>query len=282
MTNVHLPDSVGKVAGEIYSDTASNTLKEASKIGVDFAKTIRLALAPLQFTAALQDRLARHIDKAIRQVPEENRTTPIESVFLPTAEKLKFQEESNPLTTLYINLLSRSMDKERLGEAHPAFYNIINQLCPDEATFIEQLAEKKHCFFPSIYCSYPSLAKEITSTPDIVNEMFNEALTLIESSLWNDISKATLKQHLFDFTKLYQPKLFSTFLEHLQSLGVIEYLSQSTLEKTNLGIENTLGRSITDDQIYNKGEVSGLSGIQLTSFGNLFHQACCKNIDSKA
>ncbi|WP_211960885.1 Abi-alpha family protein [Cupriavidus plantarum] len=39
-----------------------------------------------------------------------------------------------------MNLLSRGMDRERVGEAHPAFIQIVGQLAPDEAVLIEQIS----------------------------------------------------------------------------------------------------------------------------------------------
>ena len=42
---------------EVYSDAVADTLKEVSKIGVDFVKTVRLALFPVQYGAMLQDRI---------------------------------------------------------------------------------------------------------------------------------------------------------------------------------------------------------------------------------
>ena len=46
---------------------------------------------------------------------------------------LRFMEDENPLTELYLNLLARAIDKERCNEAHPAFIKIIEQMSPDEA-----------------------------------------------------------------------------------------------------------------------------------------------------
>jgi hypothetical protein len=90
--------------------------------------------------AASQDRLEGYINKSIRQVPEERRITPVESIALPVAERLRFQEEGNPITDLYINLLSRAMDGERVSEAHPAFISVISQLAPDELLFLQDLS----------------------------------------------------------------------------------------------------------------------------------------------
>jgi hypothetical protein len=51
-----------EVAKEAYGDAASGILKQVGKLGEDCLKTFRLALFPLQYAAAYQDRLAAHID----------------------------------------------------------------------------------------------------------------------------------------------------------------------------------------------------------------------------
>ncbi|RBW64927.1 hypothetical protein DS893_12110 [Vibrionales bacterium C3R12] len=141
---VEVVKNAPKVVEEAYSDGVSNTLKEASKIGVDAVKTVRLMLFPLQFGAMAQDRLAKYISECINRVPENHRIEPSESLVLPIAEKLRYHEESNPLTEAYLNLMSRAMDKERVGEAHPAFIDIISQLCPDEVLLLNQIGKSKH------------------------------------------------------------------------------------------------------------------------------------------
>src|ERR1700748_233059 len=110
---------------EVYSDAVADTLKEVSKIGVDFVKMVRLALFPVQYGAMLQDRLARHLQRSIEKVPAARRVAPVESIALQIADKLRYQEDGSVLTEMYVNLLARAMDKERVSEAHPTFLHVI-------------------------------------------------------------------------------------------------------------------------------------------------------------
>jgi len=87
-------------------------------------------LFSLQYGAALQDRLARHISNSIDRVPEDRRIEPVESITLQIVDRLKFQEDGSPITDMYLSLLARAMDKECVGEAHPAFVQIVSQLAP--------------------------------------------------------------------------------------------------------------------------------------------------------
>jgi len=207
-----------KVLEDAYSDTVSGALKEAGKIGVDFVKTIRLMLFPVQYAAALQDRLARHISKSIGRVSEDNRIEPIESITLQIVDRLKFQEDGSPITELYLNLLARAMDKERVGEAHPAFVQIISQLAPDEALLIEQIASASF----SAYLRPPQHGYEIYDA--------KARARLIQDADMSDEQKTRLRSIAVRPEELAQPDLLYTYIEHLVSLGVVAYTNDPRRE----------------------------------------------------
>lgn len=244
--------SSGKVVEEVYSDAVSASMREASKIGVDAVKTIRLALFPLQFTAALQDRLASYINKAIEQVPEDRRVTPMESLVLPIADKLKHQETDNPLSNLYVNLLSRGIDRDRLGEAHPAFLNVISQLAPDEIVLVDDLG-KKGC---RIWWRLKENKKNAL--------LRAESDALIEELDFKAQTKNKLSSMSVTPETLGNPELFLTFLEHLVSLGLVSYTNEYPDFKEITGFS----RNLTAAEFY---------CIELSEFGSLFYKACVKS-----
>lgn len=240
-----------ELAKEVYTDAAAKTLQEASKIGVDAVKTIRLALFPLQFTAAFQDRLAAYIEKAIRQVPEEQRIPPRESLALPIAERLRFQEEDNLISYLYVNLLSRGMDRVRIGEAHPAFVNVISQLAPDEVLLLEQLNSFE-------YRIYFRLNNKKITVQKFESDLFVASMSVSESTKNFLLERSVIPE------ELAQPLLFLTFLEHLVSLGLVEYDN----EPRNEGELKFVQLAYKDAAYF---------CIKLSEFGRLFHKACVQN-----
>ncbi|WP_412530389.1 Abi-alpha family protein [Burkholderia lata] len=131
-----IPPEVAKAA---YDDAVSPALKETGKIGEDLVKVVRLVLFPLQYAASLQDRLANHFRKSIERTPEDRRIAPVESLALPIAEQLRFHDADSVVGDMFVSLLARAMDRERVGEAHPAFVQIVGQLAPDEAALIQQI-----------------------------------------------------------------------------------------------------------------------------------------------
>ncbi|KIA96367.1 hypothetical protein OC25_00970 [Pedobacter kyungheensis] len=128
---------------KIYEDVASQPLQEVSKVAVDVVKAFRLFTAPIQLAAAYQDRLIKYLEKVRGNVKEENQIEAPASIAGPVLDRIKYLEEDNYLTDLYLNLLSRAIDKERINEAHPAFFHIIDQLSPDEAHFLFLLRDKE-------------------------------------------------------------------------------------------------------------------------------------------
>lgn len=236
-------------AVEVAGKVAPRTVEQVDQFGADILKTVRLITAPLQFAAAWQDRLERYIERAIRQVPEAERIAPLESIALPIAEKLRFQAEGDPITALYINLLSRAMDGQRVGEAHPAFFTVITQLAPDELLFLNDVAMREEAIImaPSGRKVYPPPSERDRR--------------LIELDTPHRIV-VTIKEMMFGYEMLNQPEMFPVYQEHLQHLGLIEYSNVMEPIAKDLRLMREPGTGMT------------LFSIQLTQFGKLFLKAC--------
>ena len=236
------------VVQEAYKDVAAGTLKEVGKIAEEISKTMRLILFPVQLGAALQDRFSKYIDRAIRQVPQQRLVAPMESIALPIAEKLRFQEATSPLTDLYVNLLSRAMDGERVGEAHPAFIGVITQLAPDEIVFIRELAKNAYTLVLKM--------DENWRTP----KRAEVRDAILKADLSYDQKKKAAKIR-FDYEILNQPEFFYMFLEHIYHLGLMQYTNDPSNEGEFRGYRWVKGSPY-------------FVFIHLSSFGKLFYKAC--------
>jgi hypothetical protein len=237
-----------KIFEKIYDDALSPALREASKIGVDLVKTFRLVLAPVQYTAMWQERLDRHLKNALDLVPEENRIAPIESLIVPIAEKLKYHEENNPLSDLYVHLLARAMDKERVNEAHPAFIHIISQLAPAQVKILEIFNEhgKKVIYRDEFY---RNLAKQ---------EDAYDFLSKIQPHI-----KLRIESDHYKYEDIDQPELFMTLIEHLYTLGLICY-DNEYFQDPEIRMASAQSEKVT------------LYPLEITAMGKLFHKACIK------
>lgn len=238
------------VIKELYSDAVAPAMREFGKIGSDAVKVARLVLFPVQYGAMLQDRVARYLIQAVAKVPEENRVAPRDAIMLPVAEKLRHQDEDgNPIAALYVNLLARAMDRERLGEAHPAFVHLIGQLAPDELLLLLQLRGRPHKVFIRFGPGKPALLR-------------SEVMPLLlRSGIADPVAQGLLDAAVLP-ELLAQPELFLTFLAHLVSLGIVEYTNEPKDHETQefsvtyLGFEHHF--------------------VRLTEFGNLFLGACAE------
>ena len=130
----------------IYEDTAKPAAQQASQLLQDVVKTIQLALAPLQFAGAYQDRLRAFIDRSVRAVPDSRQIPPPPQILGPIVEGIRYEPEGTPIDEMFSRLLSSSMDSERLDKAHPAFPAIIRQLSADEARILVNLKGRSFDF----------------------------------------------------------------------------------------------------------------------------------------
>jgi hypothetical protein len=251
-----------ELAKAVYSDAVAGTLRQVGKMGEDVAKTVRLALFPIQFTAAMQDRLAAYIDESMRKVPESRRAAPPQSMFLDVCERLRNCDPAELSAKLYVELLARSMDKERIGEAHPAFVQIVWQLAPDEVAVIQQLGAEfvdEDDKYDHIYARHP----------DDVTRTFSRASVtqLARDRLLDGASQDVdlfqrIERRCFVQERLAQPEFFATFLQHLVSLGLVEY-------SNNAWIGSRGWEKLRPDAV--------VHCIRLSPFGRLFYKACASS-----
>lgn len=184
-----------KVTEKLYDDGVSDTAKEISKIGVDLSKTARLLLAPLQLTAAFQDRVEKMIARIRNKVPEERQIeAPVELVG-PTLEKMKYLEEESLLWEMFEEILTRSIDSEGIKSIHPSFAHIISQLSRDEALILYKLTEQDF---------------KVVDTMDLnVKENRFENLKIEESQIPTD--------------ELFMPDKIHFYHSHLESLNLVQW-----------------------------------------------------------
>jgi len=194
-----LPENISNILGQetikkIYEDGASEPTKEVCKILVDVVRTFRLFTAPFQLAAAYQGKFEKYLEKVRNSVPEENQIECPASLAVPVFEKLKYLEEDNYLKDLYLNLLTRAIDKDRVNEAHPAFITIIEQLSPDEALILKILAENNIRF-----------------------EVISDTVVEIGSTV-----KEQMVENNFPTGSLVFPQDFQMYLSHLNYLNLID------------------------------------------------------------
>nr|WP_223217091.1 DUF4393 domain-containing protein [Rhizobium cauense] len=157
-----------------------------------------MALAPIQVTAALQDRFRDFLDRTIRRVPEDRRVSPPPQIAGPVFEGLKYEEAGTPLDEMFSQLLSKGMDSQYIHLAHPSYPQIIRQLSRDEAVLLLEISSFEKSGAP---------AKRRTSMD----------LNTPPPPAWKNV-KIELDE--LNLEQLHYPDNFDLYFQHLYSMGI--------------------------------------------------------------
>ena len=217
-----------------YDDVASPAAKQVGSALESTAKAARWLLAPIDYLAAQNNRYQNYLERISEKVPEENLIEGHPQIIGPALDGLKYIPEEDIISELFVNLLSRAIDKERVNEAHPAFTQIINQLSPDEAVIIYELSKQSY-----EYLTYAAYNEET-----------------------NTFSPREVRSNAFPVGNLSSPENYSFYIDHLHSLNLAGIWQQGNQ------------KPIHDDETNKQTGVEINSIAQLTPFGQLFAKAC--------
>lgn len=252
-----------ELLNKLYSDGVSSTVREVGGAATDLVKAARLITAPLQYMAHMQGRLEHYFREVEKSIPKDKQVTPPPTLLLPILEKLKFQCDSDLLTTLYVELLKRACDKDRVNEAHPAFINIIPQLSSDEAIFVYHLACKGR------YSGKYFLSEQKGSLNKLMNHLAANNLDQPASSKNGfTLRSSAVVKNLFPLESLVESRYIDLYASHLKSLNIIEQHNSPGIVSLYLDAND-----ISSGRLHKKTLVL----YKLTLFGELFAKACIPN-----
>jgi hypothetical protein len=223
-----------KTTQKVYEDGLSAPVQEAGGLLTDVVKTARLFAAPFQVAAAYQDRFRRYLDRVVRRVPEDRQIPAPSQIAGPIFDELRYCEEGDVIAEMYLNLLTKAIDKERTDEAHPAFVKIIGFLSPDEVLMLHLLGKKD---FEETYESDLDREK---------NRFINKRIMTRE----------------FPIDDLVFPNNYYVYTSHLISLDLVSfpvYRQEPTWAEGERRVQT--------------GEI-GYARLTLTDFGRMFVKAC--------
>ncbi|EKL1163908.1 DUF4393 domain-containing protein [Klebsiella pneumoniae] len=237
---------------EVYGDGAKGPLVQFGKLGEQLIKTLRLIGYPIQFAAHKQDMIDARFAKALENVPEERKIIPPTSLVLEVADKLKYHPEDSIVSELYVDLLTCSMDADRIQTAHPAFIHLIGQLSADEATFLLLLSEYE-------------VSTYVRRLDDwLVVDKAERDSFLNKSALVSENKETLLKNITMNPEDFFYPENFYTYIEHLRDLGLIAYSNEPKRK-----IKEEFGCRGYDYWF-----------IELSKFGRLFFECCSRGLKS--
>ncbi len=127
----------------IYDDIAHPALSE---VGKALQGVTKMALSPISAMVWGFDKIASYLDVAIpeyfarKKIAPEKIKSPDPSIAVPTLMALTYNSHKTELREMFTNLLGTSMNSDVVDE-HPAFVEIIKQLCSDEAKMLKEIRE---------------------------------------------------------------------------------------------------------------------------------------------
>lgn len=141
---------------ELYKDMAQPAARNVGlALGAITSIGLFLHLLTSWGTERINLRLKHNLEKyadRLKDLTEEEIVQAPPEVALPIIEKLSYVTNEE-LRELYIELLAKASIKGTNDKAHPSFVNIINNLSPDEAKFIEYLNSEESLPFVDITVS---------------------------------------------------------------------------------------------------------------------------------
>lgn len=238
----------------VYQDAIQPAAKQIGQTLETISKTVNIALAPIKALVwgyeKIEDFITTRVSEKLKNIPEENITTPPPQVAGPTIEALRYSGHDPNLRELYANLLATAMDKETIHKAHPGFVEIIKNLTSDEATLIQAFIANDQ---------YPII--------DIRADFPDSNMGYI--SLYSNYS------HLSKIVVIKRPDLIPTYLDNLCRLGILEipsgvYLTaQNAYEPLESDLEWVAIKELLEKES-DKKIGFGRKLIKPTAFGKLF------------
>lgn len=130
------------VLKEIYGDLAKPGAQQVGKalstvLGLGNTILWPIALLNEKSKIALETNLNKFRER-LESVPEEEVCEVTPEIGVPVAEKLAYVTNEE-LSNMYIELLANASKISNTNVAHPSFVNIINNISPDEAIFLQSL-----------------------------------------------------------------------------------------------------------------------------------------------
>ncbi|MGG3814550.1 DUF4393 domain-containing protein [Methylorubrum rhodesianum] len=185
---------------QTYEDAASPAMRQVGATFEDVVKCVRLVGFPIQWLAVQQDRFRSFIERAKEPIPEERRVLPVPQLLGPILEGIRYEVDETPISELFQNLLSSSMDRDKVNLVHPAFPALIRNLSSDEARILKHLVDEPITGLYLDSRSYPGHTHR-TDLPDTVerwgeSELYFEhleSLSLVQTVFSTDID--TFKFH---------------------------------------------------------------------------------------
>lgn len=139
---------VKEEAKDIYNDGLKGATREGGQaletiVGL-FNNVVLYPIKKANITYKYKlEQFESDLKEKMKNVPIEKIVQPPLSIVGPTIESLKYTFDTENLREMYLNLLSSSMNLDKIDSVHPSYVDIIKQLSPLDAKILYKAYELK-------------------------------------------------------------------------------------------------------------------------------------------
>jgi len=231
-----------------FAETAlENVLEEPSKaVGSTFNDIWFLTLGgpigqlaekrKMKYAADLEA-YKKEIEEEISKVPNEKRCEVDIQIIGSIMEASKFCIEKEELRNMFSKLIASSMNTEREVSVHPAFPDMIRQLCPDEAKILKYLKSKlsendnKFALVDIRYLGEKTFkndnGSDIVKTIDMINETVRTVgVTLSTKDMDRERTVFSDVTDLGILSECEKSSNISSYLQNLEKMRIIDIVNK--------------------------------------------------------
>ena len=246
------------VAVEVYKDVVSPSAKPIGEVLSFLPRTIKVAFGGWEKWLVNKEESIRltadAIKKKVEQIPEDKLVEPEAHIAIPAIQQLCYCQDSEELRDLYANLLTSSMNADKKWQVHPAYVDIVKQLCPDEAKYLKAMPEYIIPTYPLIDVLF-SVGEGAKGANPIVSNFTD-----------------------YNLDKLEHPENIGSYIDNLVRLNIIEIPAGMSLIKEGV-YENLKKHPLIQNPV--RGDLPHLKYsyhhklFRLTNFGVNFIKVVC-------
>lgn len=264
---VELVKAGSNVLGQFYQDLAQPSVRALGQaLGTVFELCPTSLLSIKIWTEKRKINFKKRLNeyaKKIEDIPEDKRCEVDTQIGTPIVERLTYTT-NDQIADLFTTLLANASNINTMNNVHPAFVQIVSELCPDEALIIKYLYEqKKICYVKHIrYIGYvfDSITEKINlSTPQSKDMYFSHLIVL-----------GIIAENQRSYTD-FSPSNKAINTEYKK----LELKIEELIKNSNIQIKETTGydllsffKEFEHPHTYNRGFYC------LTQFGEFFAKAC--------
>nr|WP_295681170.1 DUF4393 domain-containing protein [uncultured Lachnoclostridium sp.]DAD78566.1 MAG TPA: protein of unknown function (DUF4393) [Caudovirales sp. ctCiv1] len=257
----------------VYDDSLKPATQEIGKTLTLIPRTINAALVPLRKWIAVRENNLAETEKLLAEklahVSADKIVTPEPYVAVPTIQAISYSMDNIELRNLYANLLAKAMNIDTKESVHPAYIDIIKQLSPSDALFLQHLCDNGMCI-PTI--NYYLIKYEKTTHLEFIKGSTRKPILPRYVSYANKIPYDILQVCIDNLERL---GIIEVEMGHqLTSENVYELLNSEASEIYNEAVDyaQSLDSNLNSFEPYQEHGY-----INLTIFGHSFCGICIDN-----